>query len=404
MVKRRFRVTTDPRFDVDQNDIEIVERKGMGHPDSLTDSIAVLISSLYSKYTLEHFNGIAHHNIDKVVISGGAAEVKFGDGQQTEPVFVNFVGRAIREFTDSNKSNSKVQKLKKVPLYILAKNAIEQVFNGIVPSLEYLYDVNEVKRGSDDLIANYETDNEVPHANDTSFATSWAPLSHVENMVTSLETYLNTEYRQRHSWLGPDIKIMARRIDDEIILNVAAAFIAHEIETPEEYINYRSQLHEDIAKFVKLPLENIYVNTADIDEQNVFYLTVTGTSLEQGDDGAVGRGNRITGVIAPYRPQTLEAIAGKNPNKHVGNFYNVWATLIARKIYEELGVKNTVALVSTIGKPITDCDIFITTADEANSSDIQAIAEEIIQNYQIITRKIIDLDLDMYPFYYIPKK
>jgi S-adenosylmethionine synthetase len=48
------------------------------------------------------------------------------------------------------------------------------------------------------------------------------------------------------------------------------------------------------------------------------YLTVTGTSAEAGDDGEVGRGNRVNDLITPYRPISLEAAAGKNPVTHVG--------------------------------------------------------------------------------------
>ncbi len=396
MVKGQIHIQKDTRFDVDQNKIEIVERKGMGHPDSITDSIAVAISSFYSRYTQKKFGGIAHHNIDKVVISGGNAQVTFGGGKQTEPVHVSFVGRAIREFVANGGKT-----LVKVPLYLLAKDSISYVFDRVVPDLEYQFDVNEVKRGSSDLISNFEYNGEIPHANDTSFATSWAPLSTVENLVTSLETHLNKEYRKNNPWLGPDIKIMARRVDSEIVLNVAAAFVAKHVFSATDYIEKREKLKEEVMAFTKLPEENIFVNTADIDEKQSFYLTVTGTSLEQGDDGAVGRGNRVTGVIAPYRPQTLEAIAGKNPNKHVGNFYNIWATLIARRIYEELGVKNTVALVSTIGKPITECDVFITTAEDVAKGDIDGIVDSVVMNYVDITQRIINFDLDMYPFEFL---
>lgn len=46
------------------------------------------------------------------------------------------------------------------------------------------------------------------------------------------------------------------------------------------------------------------------------YLTVTGTSAEQGDDGNTERGNRINGLISPIRQYSMEATAGKNSVNH----------------------------------------------------------------------------------------
>ena len=82
-------------------------------------------------------------------------------------------------------------------------------------------------------------------------------------------------------------------------------------------------------------------------------LTVTGTSIEMGDDGATGRGNRGNGLITPMRPMTMEAIAGKNPVSHVGKIYNVLAERMAKEIAELEGVEEAyVTLVSKIGSPI----------------------------------------------------
>jgi S-adenosylmethionine synthetase len=71
------------------------------------------------------------------------------------------------------------------------------------------------------------------------------------------------------------------------------------------------------------------VNVSDTGSAQDSYLTVTGLSAESGDDGQVGRGNRVNGLIAPYRPMSLEAAAGKNPVTHVGKLYNIIAMRIA---------------------------------------------------------------------------
>ncbi|VVB62632.1 S-adenosylmethionine synthase [uncultured archaeon] len=97
--------------------------------------------------------------------------------------------------------------------------------------------------------------------------------------------------------------------------------------------------------------EDVSVNAAD-SGSNIF-LTVTGTSIEMGDDGATGRGNRGNGLITPMRPMTMEAIAGKNPVSHVGKIYNVLAERMAKEIAQQDGVEEAyVTLVSKIGSPL----------------------------------------------------
>lgn len=106
------------------------------------------------------------------------------------------------------------------------------------------------------------------------------------------------------------------------------------------------------------------------------YLTVTGLSAEQGDDGAVGRGNRANGLITPHRPMSMEAVAGKNPVSHVGKLYNLHAFALARGLHEDLGADYAeVELLSAIGSPITEpaaVDVATTLDDEAAVADYVA--------------------------------
>jgi S-adenosylmethionine synthetase len=99
------------------------------------------------------------------------------------------------------------------------------------------------------------------------------------------------------------------------------------------------------------------VNTADNDEatdESGYYLTVTGTSAEMGDDGSVGRGNRANGLITPCRPMSMEATSGKNPINHVGKIYNILSNRIAEDVVENVeGIKEiNLMILSQIGKPI----------------------------------------------------
>jgi S-adenosylmethionine synthetase len=100
----------------------------------------------------------------------------------------------------------------------------------------------------------------------------------------------------------------------------------------------------------------VAVNAADGEAQDNIYLTVTGLSGEAGDDGQVGRGNRVNGLITPYRPMSLEAAAGKNPVSHVGKLYNVLANRIVRAVVAEMDLVEEADcyLLSQIGRPIDD--------------------------------------------------
>ncbi len=66
-------------------EVEIVERKGIGHPDSVADGIAEAVSRALSKYYIEHYGRILHHNTDQVEVVGGQAAPKFGGGMVLEP-------------------------------------------------------------------------------------------------------------------------------------------------------------------------------------------------------------------------------------------------------------------------------------------------------------------------------
>ncbi|GAA4942939.1 hypothetical protein GCM10023238_06040 [Streptomyces heliomycini] len=70
----------------------IVERKGLGHPDTLADHLAERLSRAYSRYTVERFGAVLHHNFDKLALLGGASEVRYGAGRMTAPVRVQVNG------------------------------------------------------------------------------------------------------------------------------------------------------------------------------------------------------------------------------------------------------------------------------------------------------------------------
>jgi S-adenosylmethionine synthetase len=130
----------------------------------------------------------------------------------------------------------------------------------------------------------------------------------------------------------------------------------------------------------------VEVNTGDDPERGIVYLTVTGTSAEAGDDGEAGRGNRVNGLITPYRPMTLESVAGKNPVTHVGKLYNLAAGLVAASLVDELPgvVEAECRLVSQIGRPVHDpqlADVRLRCAMGVRPDALEARTAEIVRRH-----------------------
>jgi S-adenosylmethionine synthetase len=78
---------------VEQQAVEFVERKGVGHPDSVADGLAESVSKALCRMYLERYGRILHHNTDETQIVGGQSAPKFGGGSILEPTYILLVGR-----------------------------------------------------------------------------------------------------------------------------------------------------------------------------------------------------------------------------------------------------------------------------------------------------------------------
>jgi len=384
---------------IEQQKIEIVERKGIGHPDSIADGIAEEISRNLSKMYLEKHDRILHHNTDEVQIVGGQATPEFGGGEILEPIYILLVGRAVTEVNG-----------KRLPYKSIALNAAEEYLRDTCTHLDLDRDVMmdcRIAQGSVDLRDVYDTS--TSNANDTSFGVSFAPFSDTEKVALEVERYINGPLKKDLIEVGQDIKVMATRIGNEIDLTIAAAMVDRYVPDPDHYKSVveelKSRVHDEALKLTDRDIK-VDVNTADNYDNGTYYLTVTGLSMENGDDGSVGRGNRANGIITPFRPMSMEAAAGKNPVTHVGKLYNLASKLIAEDIYEEVGDKVHdvfVRLVSQIGKPISKpqaASIQLVVPEENDySKELQkaeAIAEEHLENISDITDLVLEGDIQVF--------
>jgi S-adenosylmethionine synthetase len=385
--------------------VELVERKGLGHPDYIADAASEVASRALCKHYLKEFNTLLHHNLDKTLLVGGQANPRFGGGVVVEPIYIIVAGRATTEVRIGGVTYQ-------VPFGKLVveavKDWIKSNFRYLDPESHVIVDY-KIRRGSADLVAVFETGKEhVPLANDTSIGVGFAPLSPLERLVYETERLLNSrDFKKKYPAVGEDVKVMGLRKDKHVVLTIAAAIIDREVRDKYEYNNVKESVIKEVKALAHEIVPDyeveVYVNTADIVEKDSYYITVTGTSAEHGDDGATGRGNRANGLITPMRPISLEATAGKNPVNHVGKIYNVLAKIIAERVYksyEHLFSDIYIEILSQIGKPIDrplianikaiPRDLNTTEIPGHVKSDIIGIVDEELSNVRRVTELILN--------------
>jgi S-adenosylmethionine synthetase len=332
----------------DARPAEVVERKGLGHPDSICDALAEALSLAYSRHCLARFGRIPHHNVDKVLLKAGRSAPRFGGGELIEPIELYLAGRATCSIG-----------AERIPLEEIAQASTRSWLEAHLPGLaseRALQLLCRVSPGALELVDLFERAERVPLANDTSCGCGHAPFSTLEAIVYDVERALSGGVLPG---AGADVKVMGVRAGAQIRLQVACAGRAPALAGRSAYLALRRELAARTLacarRHTAQPVD-VHVNSADDDAREVFYLTVTGTSAEMGDDGQAGRGNRANGLITPGRPMTLESVAGKNPVSHVGKLYNVAAGLLAAALVNEIAeVRHAECmLVSRIGHPIDD--------------------------------------------------
>jgi len=322
--------------------IEICEHKGIGHPDSLTDgaceAAAVALAAAYRRTS----GAPRHFNVDKGLLIAGRSAPRFGGGRILVAPKLVICGRAADSGGKFDVPDRVTNAARRYLLRTLRQGADEIRIEC------------EVRPGSPNLEAVYAE--QMSCANDTSFGVGFWPYSPLERLVLEAAALLRSDtLHERFPAAGDDFKIMGMRRDHEIALTVGLAMLDRAFHSPAEYFATKLTL----AGYLSTSLGGIAVaiNTLDdpkASDESGLYLTVTGLSAEMGDDGQVGRGNRMNGLITPARPMSLEAVSGKNPVRHVGKIYNVLASQMARAVCEEVDgvLEANVQLVSQIGRPV----------------------------------------------------
>ncbi len=367
---------------VEALEAEVVERKGRGHPDTICDALAERLSASLSRFYLDCFGEVLHHNVDKALLWAGAARPAFGGGEVLAPIEVYLAGRATPELEGIT-----------VPVAELAVEGsrawLRQNLRALDPDRHVRIHCL-VRAGSAELVASYRRGGRVrvPLANDTSVGVGFAPLSRLERTVAAVEAHLNSaEVKAACPEIGEDVKVMGTRRGDRLHLTVACAFVGRHVSEMSDYLEKRERarvIAREAARAAAGGEVEVDVNSADDPAGGSVYLTVTGTSAEAGDDGQAGRGNRANGLITPYRPMSLEGAAGKNPVTHVGKLYQVAAGRIARTLVDSVpGVLSAECyLVSRIGRPVADpwlADVKLRISDGRIDASLRAGVEAVVR-------------------------
>lgn len=356
--KKNIYVNGINQVPVPKRQIEIVERKGIGHPDSVADGVAETVSESLCAMYIKEVGHVLHHNTDQTEVVAGISAPKFGGGEIVKPVYILMDGRATTYIEKDGKEVS-------LPVESTALKGVRKYLKKTYPYLDIDSDVildTKLGMGSDDLTGVYKASNYL--SNDTSFGVGFAPFSVTDELTFQTERYINGVLKKKIPEAGQDVKVMCSRVGKDITMTIACAMVDRFIDDPTSYKSAVEDLTKSVQDFGAGIIDKygdgenlvVDVNTGDDYERGVYYLTVTGLSQEMGDDGSVGRGNRCNGLITPFRPMSMEATSGKNPITHVGKIYNVLSTMIAKDVAKKVkaDAEIHVRLLSQIGHTISD--------------------------------------------------
>jgi S-adenosylmethionine synthetase len=375
---------------IEKQRIELVERKGIGHPDSISDGLAEAVSRALCREYITKCGAVLHHNTDETQIVAGRSSPKFGGGEVLQPIYMLLVGRATKEFEGAELATESVA-LK------AARNYLRKTMVNMDLERDVIIDC-KLGTGSSDLRDVFKRDR-VPMANDTSFGVGHAPFSELENIVYNTERQLLTDLKSRMPAIGEDMKVMGLRDGEDINLTICSGMIGKYIDDLDSYINMTQEMKtytEELATRYTERDVKVFVNTADNLKASCVFLTVTGTSAEMGDDGSVGRGNRCNGLITPNRPMSMEATSGKNPINHIGKIYNLLSTQMARDIVKQVPEVQDVyiRLLSQIGKPIDQplvASAQIIPKEGTSFAKVKSEAEVVIDDWLSNVTKITEM-------------
>jgi len=394
-----IRIINNFNKDIEKEDTEMVERKGIGHPDSLADLIAEMFSNKYSQYCIKNFGVILNHWVDKILISGAKSKISFGHAKVLKPISVYLFGKVTNKFGKHTINISKIFKESAEEIFIsIFKNS------DLLKNIRYIIDIND-GIGMDHVkefynpasINNFRNIKDLEVANDSVICSGYAGYSRAEFLAINLECFINSIYfKKKFPETGYDVKILIVRIKENFDITICIPFIAEMTKSLSFYKGRLSLVKKNIYIKAKniIKDDKIILNINTKDKNNGGYITVFGTSLDKGDYGVVGRGNRYNGIININREMSAEAVNGKNPVHHAGKLYNIISQDIANEIYKKFKFENYVNIATQNGLSLVNPSYIMMKlcGGSINKSVIESIINKKIKNIKKYTNKIVRSD------------
>lgn len=377
---------------------EIVERKGLGHPDTLADGLAENAEIEYCNYCLREFGCVPHHNFDKLTLTGGMCKQVWGGGKFIEPVRLAFLGRGSKIFAG-----------KSIPLAEIQESSAREYLSRILPALnisdpqQFICESLTSSRSTRHNWFTPESINDLPeysqggpYSNDTAAMISWYPLTECESLALHIEGWFYTENdglpRPKFNEFGQDIKIMIARKDECISVTAAVPFMTQKFHSVDEYRERLEILRRELSEHISssYPDSNIVLHVnwnAALGDMRI-YLTTGGSCTDFGEEGAVGRGNKTHGIISSFRPNTMEAPHGKNSVYFAGKILGYLADVTAKEIYTETGKPCQIILQADMGAKLYEpSNVIISTEGKIDRNIIDnIISRNFIPGHKVTNR------------------
>lgn len=395
-MNRLFVGLDDPTVWPAARDLEIVERKGVGHPDTLADLIADEFVRQYTAYTVAEFGVALNLNVDKVIAVGALHTFDLGvEPDLQRPGSMMLIGK-ITERVGS----------RRVPVDEIFRAAVTRIVGyaaGEVFAAGLDIHVNNRDRHTPDH--GYEVYRPLAEsgirppfrerrAADTVTIVQSAPLTLTESLAIEIERRLTGaggDFRREFTAAGTDVKVMVVRTRDHFDITVCVPAIASRIDSPAEYdavVEGARALVTSVC--VQHGLESsVAVNSKDVGGGR--YLTAYGTSLDKGDHGTVGRGNGPLGVSSAARWALSEALPGKNPFLHPAPVYNALLADTSQRLVTEWGIPSRLTVTVRNGDRLVEPHLVtVQLAPAATSLDTGQVASFVDEH---LTSALADLDV-----------
>lgn len=351
MAFRFLTITTQDFRDPATLPTEVVERKGVGHPDSLADVLAHEVSVAFSRHCLERFGIVLHHNVDKLYIGGGCFRVDFGSCERLHPIAVRINGRISNRFGDEQ-----------IDIETLQRRAVERYLSNVLPAAtkdDFAVLPNATQYHRNEFRFAPRNRNDVPdavspRANDTALCVAHWPPTVTESLAYRFERYFWTPENgvtvPRFVELGQDIKVFVLREGKRVEAILSVPTLSRRTES---YKHYLELIRHHECQLAVLGKEIMFPHglhgSVRVNPQRNPYMLGVGSCIECGEEGVVGRGNSILGVIASYRTHTQESWSGKNPVYHTGRVLGYLTLKLARAVNARFNIKCSVSAMTSCG-------------------------------------------------------